>query len=123
VATHKTQGKRKNDFAWCEEGEPVGFSLECDGEKIDGKCGCRRSFSGMQSRKATTTAKVVESGMTELDYCTMFGISEQKAWGKDTFTAEELVAGAKELLEIAAVFAVGDIVEKRGSKIQVRDVS
>ena len=46
VATTKTQGQRKNDFCWVPEDEIVQFAFVCDGEKIDGSCGCRRSMSG-----------------------------------------------------------------------------
>jgi hypothetical protein len=55
VSTKDGQGIRNNDFSWTNEGELVKFALECDGEKIDGKCGCRRSMSGFDTHKATTT--------------------------------------------------------------------
>ena len=37
VGTKETQGKRKNDFSWTTDGEPVMYGSECDGEKVDGK--------------------------------------------------------------------------------------
>ena len=42
---------------WCEEGELVRFATECDGERVDGRCGCRRSMTGMSTLKATTTVR------------------------------------------------------------------
>jgi len=60
VATEETQGHRKTDFCWTEEGELVFFGSECTRETIDGECGCRRSLCGLRTRKATTTFRVVE---------------------------------------------------------------
>ena len=37
VATKETQGKRKSDFSWTTDGEPVMYGAEGDGEKVDGK--------------------------------------------------------------------------------------
>ena len=53
VATKETQGKRRNDFCWATEGELVRFAFQCDGEAVDGRCGCRRSFCGLDSHKAS----------------------------------------------------------------------
>jgi hypothetical protein len=60
VATHETQGQLPTDFNFCEEGEPVTMGYACDGEKTwDGPCGCRRCLNGVNSKKGTTTFKVV----------------------------------------------------------------
>ncbi len=45
TATTKTQGARKNDFCFCDEGEMVMLGSECDGETADGSCGCKRARS------------------------------------------------------------------------------
>lgn len=58
VATTKRQGMRKNDFCHATEGELVKFSFECDGEKVDGKCGCKRSMGGINSRELPTDKSV-----------------------------------------------------------------
>ena len=121
VATKLGQGKRKNDFFWCNEGEPVGLAMECDGESVDGHCGCRRSFSGIDSRKGTTTARVVDIEITPAYFEEMYFVSENKAW-PDIFPREETNKQAKELLRIAASFTVGAVVEKRGDKIKVRRI-
>lgn len=52
VATREGQGFRENDFSWTKENELVGFTSECDGETIDGNCGCRRSMSGFDTHTA-----------------------------------------------------------------------
>jgi hypothetical protein len=118
VATRQTQGQRKNDFSWAVDNEPVRFGLECDGEAVDGRCGCRRSFSGMQSNKNTTTARVASLPITRNDFLRMLGESMKVAgWSFDEKDIQEI---ADELLMIASRFNEGDIVEKRGNNIQVR---
>lgn len=119
VATKASQGKRRNDFCWADEGELVGFASECDGESIDGGCGCRRSFTGMYSRKGTTTAKVIEFEGTREDYVEVLALTNAAAWG-GLILREESEREAEELLRIADTFDVGYIVEKRGDEIQTR---
>ena len=62
VATEETQGHRASDFTWCTSGEMVSVASRiCDRDREegpDGGCGCGRSFSGLESGKATTTAIV-----------------------------------------------------------------
>jgi len=62
VATAETQGKRANDYIWATPGELVFFGVVCDSDEgnPDGKCGCDRSMSGMDSLKSTTTVRVME---------------------------------------------------------------
>ena len=112
VATNETQGRRENDFFWCEPGEIVKFGFECDGETIDGKCGCKRSMSGIKSFKATTTMKVVDMDITKEELKKQLIESDKKAgWNMtEDFIEEEM----EELLRIADTFEVGMIVEKRG---------
>jgi len=122
VATKEGQGGRKNNFSWTEDGEFVGFTFECDGERIDGSCGCRRSFAGLHSHKATTTATVKESAITPEEFMTIHRKSmEEGGWVKPDSTDAGWVADdAKELLRLASVFPVGAIIEKRGNSIQTR---
>ena len=80
---------------------------------------------GVTTQKATTTMKVIDSSLTQNDveqavYDSLkgggwlTGMTETKAkkWAKDD---------TQELLRIANVFRVGDIVEKRGNKFQTRN--
>ena len=62
VATSQTQGQRENDFNFCVEGELVTVGLVCATDRYDpdGGCGCGRAFAGLNSHRATTTAKVKE---------------------------------------------------------------
>jgi hypothetical protein len=62
VATHKGQGLKKNDFCFCNDLEPITLGFVCDRDMRDpdGGCGCGRSFTGIDTRKGTTTAIVVD---------------------------------------------------------------
>ena len=124
VATSETQGQRSDDFMWCRDGEPVKFGTECDGEGIDGHCGCRRSMVGVESNKATTTLKVVEMDITKEGIADALRANYQNAGWYQLMGAEGAEESIKkevdELIDIAASFPVGSIMEKRGDKLQVR---
>ncbi len=124
VATKETQGYRKNDFSFCTEGELVGFGTECDGQEIDGNCGCRRAMAGLDSHKATTTFKVVDLPITVSDLATKIQDSLIKAgWGNVGAKVAEIGRDdARELVRLADFFQVGDILEKRGDDFRVREV-
>jgi hypothetical protein len=119
VATRDTQGQRRNDFCWCDDGEPVQFALECDGETVDGRCGCRRSMTGMLTRKATTTMRVQRLPITREQFVDMLKASHSKAgWPKvdDSLYQDD----ADELLRLAAAFPADRVLEKRGDILQAR---
>ncbi len=123
VATRQTQGQRKTDFCHAREGELVGFLSECAREPIDGPCGCRRSFNGLESSRATTTVQVVDQDMTVEDLTKAVHASlVAGGWTKDgdpegvTWARKD----AAELARLAATFAVGDVVEKRGPDLRLR---
>lgn len=64
VCTHETQGTVDGDFCWPEEGEPVAmYGFVCHG--WEGSCGCGRAFTSLISGQSTTTAKVIDSPLTE----------------------------------------------------------
>ena len=122
VATTETQGQRNNDFCFVPEGEIVHhYTLECDGEAIDGVCGCRRSMSGLKCYKGTTTMKCVDVEITEAELKGLIFDFYCKGWKMSLIDATKAgeVEGA-ELMRLAGYFAVGAIVEKRGSNLQVR---
>lgn len=119
VATKRFQGRRRNDFSYTREGELVKFCLECDGEEVDGNCGCRRSMSGVDTLLATTTFEVVERPrLTKAAFVKKLAASEKKAGWK--MTAAEVRKGATELLRLAEAFPQGVVLEKRGDTIQAR---
>lgn len=47
-------GKGAKDFSFTEEGEPLTLSMTCSSGFPGDSCGCRRCFSGIDSRKGTT---------------------------------------------------------------------
>jgi len=131
TATSATQGQRASDFAWCVEGELVTFSDVICGrderEGPDGGCGCGRSFAGLNSNCATTTAMV-----RDLDGFTMAqlilavrGMREATGWA-DYFGALDLEAlvrdEAVEIAEEAARHPAGTVLEKRLAEICAREV-
>jgi len=121
VATKAGQGKRKTDFCWADEGELVNFGFECDGETVDGSCGCRRSMSGFETFKATTTFKVEDRNITREDFIRALVQSLKKAGWLTIANNEKLVRDTvAELLTLAKSFPVGKVLERRGDKIQVR---
>lgn len=69
TATTRLQGSRPGDFCWTVDGELVYLGLVCqrDEDDPDGGCGCGRSFSGLNSHRATTTALVREVDFTRGD--------------------------------------------------------
>ena len=131
VATSKTQGQRRSDFDFVPDGELVGpMGFEEDNEAVDGPCGCRRSLSGLDTRKATTTFEVVERpDLTEASLRQLVANSLIGAgWipadrPQDAKTNELIDAVAGELLDILVHFEVGDVLEKRGHVIRQRRVA
>ncbi len=127
-STTDGQGTRKNDFSFTDEGELVYIGMECGGnERIDGGCGCRRSFSGMESHKATTTAKVWDAPKLTLKGLTyaLRESLEEAGWlpGLEEEQPGIVREMAEDLAGLAAHFRVGDIVEKRGNTLRQRVVA
>lgn len=125
VATKEKQGVRKNDFCFTNEGEIVRFGMECGGERIDGRCGCRRSLCGLDTSKATTTMKVIDTKMTQKKFESLYLEALKKdGWviGEKSLNASKLWAkqGVEDILKITNEFKHGDIVEKRGDKFNIR---
>ena len=130
ISTNHGQGLRENDFCHTDDGELVAMTgFECDGVDIDGSCGCRRSFSGLTSHKATTTCMVIDS---EEDVDTLareiYDSYAAGGWLK-LCTPEEheewqhtALEKANEIVYIAGQFEERSVLEKRGDKICRRGV-
>jgi hypothetical protein len=117
VATETTQGVRGDDFSWATPGELVMFGVICaDDLRATGRsCGCGRAFAGLHSERATTTAEVVESGMSLDDVVLAFRDSlEHGGWigpDCDPQDAHELVlATVMEVLLVADRYPVGTVI-------------
>ncbi len=128
IATRETQGYRKNDFDFCEDGELVVFPMmECDREEVDGDCGCRRSMIGLDCGKATTTFKIVEHEITIPDLVTKIH-EHYKRNGWDKLMSDDELHNLAET-EITAIQSIvlryipGTIMERRGINIQNRTIT
>ena len=121
TATNSSQGFRANDFDWCVEGELVHIGIVCarDRDDPDGGCGCGRSFAGLNSHRATTTAMVREvPGFTGDDYVLAIRSSLEQQ-GCDASFAEHEAALLRTLVRD---WPAGAIVERRLDEIVVRQV-
>ncbi len=120
VATKQGQGKRTNDFFWANEGEIVRFGMECDGEEVDGGCGCRRALSGIMTAKGTTTMEVAELPIDVEDLTNLMVVSlKLGGWDALKDRAKDL---AQEMINAAEPFPVGAVVERRGDEFLTRIV-
>ena len=120
VATQKTQGQRKNDFCHAIEGEIVRVGSQCDRERVDGRCGCRRCLVGLQSGKGTTTFLTVEQEITESQLIEMVRQSLETGGWLKFMTADDVKEEARQILTLAKPFPVGSVVERRGDIVQQR---
>jgi hypothetical protein len=95
----------------------IGFVCASDLRDPDGPCGCGRSFGGLNSHLATTTAMVHDlSGFSRADYVEAIRSSlEQQGWSWQT-AAEE----ADMLLEAARFWPSGTVLERRLDDVRVR---
>lgn len=123
VATRETQGHRSNDFSFCDEGEFVIITGPCDRDagNPDGFCGCARDFSGVDTRKGTTTAKVVDLDISEdYYYDAIWDAFAARGWLIDEEDEADADAMAAWLLYLAESFPTGTVVERRLDDIQAR---
>jgi len=124
-ATTRMQGKRDNDFCFCE-GELVGLGLECDDGHVDDACGCRRSMVGLDTRTAATTFEVVEVDITPDEFVTAHRESLLRGgWfirpDDANDLAEAAAKDADEIIRLAADFEIGSVLEKRGKYVRLRE--
>lgn len=122
VATTKQQGKRSNDFSFTNDGELVRYGFDCDGEDVDGVCGCKRSLIGFDSHKGTTTFCIAEMDIN-LEQVTKLIEKSLKASGfispsdpeeeNKEFIAE-IVLETLSLWKSFDQFPIGLVLERRG---------
>jgi hypothetical protein len=120
VATARTQGDRPNDYHWCIEGELVRIGEVCplDRSDPDGGCGCGRGFGGLNSHRATTTARIAEVPLSRADYVEAIRSSlQQQGWDPCIGCAE---SEADELAALVADWPAGAVVERRLDELWVR---
>lgn len=126
TATSRTQGRRNSDFTWCVEGEVVtADGIICDRDKLggaDGGCGCGRSWSGLNSHLATTTAMVRDiDGFTHEDLAeAVRSFREQAGWLPAMITEAEAAEEAAHIAALAAEYTDGAVLEIRMGEIAER---
>src|SRR4051812_16008298 len=120
TATRERQGELSGDFCHAIEGELVlmGFVCADDENDPDGGCGCGRAFSGMSSRRATTTALVRELDLTPDDVRTAVeDYYVATGMGPDVIGAGEFGALVSDDLalmsKVAAAVPAGAVVGRR----------
>jgi hypothetical protein len=126
TATNATQGTRADDFCFALDGELVRPATTCTADRLavpDGGCGCgcMRSFTGLSSGKATTTAVVAELDLTRDAYLAALADSSGRQGWTRLAASDALADAADELLSIASDFEAGDVLERRGDVIRPRD--
>ncbi len=119
VATKESQGKRAGDFHFAREGEIVVLGDRHDDEAVDDECGCQRSLVGLKSDKGTTTFRIVETNDDKAAFLNKLRRARRELM--ELGVSEENIEGEADfLLEVAARFPVGSIVEMRGDAFQAR---
>jgi hypothetical protein len=120
VATGWTQGERPDDYHWCIEGELVRIGEVCarDLADPDGGCGCGRGFGGLNSHRATTTARIAEVPLSPAEYAEAIRSSLEQQGGdpcRDCATDE-----ARSLAALVADWPAGTVIERRLDDLVVR---
>jgi len=125
VATGATQGARSSDSNGCIEGELVWMLEPCPYSRWApyGDCGCGRSFSGMNSLQATTTARVSDvPGLTRDDYeQALRACFDAHGWCV-CCQARPVPEVVDELINLATILEEGTVVERRLDTLNVRRV-
>jgi hypothetical protein len=124
VATKETQGSRASDFCFVPDDELVSLATMCDrdakAETPDGGCGCGRAFNGLLCHVGITTAKVAEIQMTPKEFVDYYlGAMQDSGWTA-IISEADLAEEAHELIDIAKMFPIGTVVERRREIIQPR---
>jgi hypothetical protein len=121
VATAETQGERQGDFHHAVEGELVRLDPPCaaDRRDPDGRCGCGRAFAGLNSARATTTARVADLPLSRADVAEALRSSlAQQGWDPSEAADE-----ADDLLHTVADVPVGTVYGRRLSQLVARRVT
>ena len=121
--TNETQGQRANDFCHATIGEIANFGSRCDRATVDDKCGCARAVVGIDSKKASTTAKITDVDITESELVMKIANGYKNDWMMPENDALKMATSdVKQLVSLGASFEIGTIFEFRGNKIQSRTV-
>lgn len=130
LATKRSVGRisKKLDFCHATESELVTYGSECDGERWNGGCGCKRALVGLVSRKATVAFEVAdrpEVTESSLRDAVRAHLLEGGWIGDSEKDDEEFVKGLLtdtiRLYSSLAHVPSGTVVGRKGSKFYVRE--
>jgi hypothetical protein len=127
VATAATQGTRPSDVCAATAGELVRPpAVEHPGEPADdGACGCRRCLVGVDSGQPTTTVQVADRPDLTLDELRRAVLASLHRAGAarpgDCDSETWAAAVAAELVDWAARFEVGTVLERRAATLRARE--
>lgn len=124
VATSATQGKRSTDTAGCIEGEIVWAPTPCAASRRDpfGECACGRSFSGLETDGASTTAMVEEIiGYSRDDH--VAAIHAMGSHGVNCECLDWIEPLVDHMMEQVERLPIGAVVERHLRRINVRLVA
>lgn len=121
TATRRSNGDLAGDYDFCVDGELVYMQEPCGRDLRDpegGGCGCGRGFAGANSHRATTTAVVTQSVLSEPEVREALRSSLKAGGWADprVFSAEDVDRLLDEILaDVGAVtsrFPVGTVVRR-----------
>jgi len=119
-ATNQLQGQRPTDYHHATTGELVYLPFqECQSQM----CGCTRGFAGLTSRRATTTAIVVERPELTIEALSLLVANSlhDGGWLDSADPGAELVSWlATEIVELAnqyGQFGAGAVIEREGDDV------
>jgi hypothetical protein len=122
VATARTQGDRANDYNFCIEGELVRINEVCarDRGDPDGGCGCGRGFGGLNSHRATTTARIADVPLSLEEYALAVESSlQQQGWNP---CPDCVMAESVDLAALVLGWPADSVVERRLDQLVVRSL-
>jgi hypothetical protein len=127
TATHRGQGDRDGDFCFATGGELVLVPDACarDRNDPDGGCGCGRSFAGMNSHRATTTAMVRDVDLSHEDLrLAVAGYFTAGGMGPDVVGEKDFADLVDEVVDETVGFGrpwpVGTVVGRRLDRVSRR---
>ena len=122
VATARTQGARDTDFITCSPPELVDITTAC-AHAPTGRGACWRClvFTGLDTRRVTTTAEVTEREMSIDTYIAAHLASLLHAGLPDNTKVRRWAReSALEMLRIATTFPIGTVVDRHGDTVEQR---
>lgn len=123
AATSRTQGYRDLDFTGATVGELVDLAPSPNGSTASADlCRTGLGFLGLDSRRVTTTAEIVERDLTAQQYRSLFHDSLVRAGlpADDAEIRDAAYRSADQLLRVASAWPVGTVVESAGDTVRVR---